>query len=96
MADRTPTPSTDLEAQAREWIARKDDLCKWRNQLMEQGGPLLSLKQEVIHPDLQPEPLRSEIERLLALQPKVPSLYSVADRIAAFDSEIAKLEKPAA
>lgn len=54
-----------LEQQAQAWIKEREELCQWRSNLIAQGGPVLSLKPDSITPDNLPQPLQSEVVRLL-------------------------------
>jgi hypothetical protein len=51
-----------LEQQALAWLRHREEL----QQPLFPGGPPMSNKPEAILVDLQPEPLRSAIERVLA------------------------------
>lgn len=54
-----------LQAQAEEWIQQRDRLASGRNQLLEQGGPMLTLKPQALLADELPPALQAEVIRQL-------------------------------
>jgi len=60
-----------LEQQALEWLANRRQLSQSRERLRQEPGMWLSDKPSAVSVASQPEPLRSEINRLLAARPEL-------------------------
>jgi hypothetical protein len=54
-----------LEQQAKDWLERRTNLAQRRNQAIQEGGPMISYKREVIDPESLPEQLKAEVQKLL-------------------------------
>lgn len=54
-----------LQQQAANWINQRNQAVQARSRLIEEGGPILSLKPQELLTDSLPPPLRLEVERQL-------------------------------